>query len=85
MLPYFFNAMKLGATLSVIGTVVAGYFGGQRAALGVWILNQVVLFKFPPAWAGILVACLIGIGFYVVIVALERITIPWHASMRAEG
>jgi len=48
MLPYFFNAMKLGATLSVIGTVVAGYFGGQRAALGVWILNQVILFNSRP-------------------------------------
>jgi NitT/TauT family transport system permease protein len=84
MLPYFFNAMKLGATLSVIGTVVAGYFGGQRAALGVWILNQVILFKFPPAWAGILVACLIGIAFYLLISFVERLLIPWHASMRAE-
>jgi len=84
MLPYFFNAMKLSATLSVIGTVVAGYFGGQRAALGVWILNQVILFKFPPAWAGILVACLIGIAFYLLISLIERSLIPWHASMRGE-
>jgi NitT/TauT family transport system permease protein len=84
MLPFFFNAMKLGATLSVIGTVVAGYFGGQRAALGVWILNQVILFRFPPAWAGILVACLIGISFYLVISFIERLLIPWHASMRSE-
>ncbi|MCC7447504.1 MAG: ABC transporter permease [Anaerolineae bacterium] len=81
-LPYFINAMKVSATLSVIGTVVAGYFGGQRAALGVWILNQVILFRFPPAWAGILVACLIGIGFYLVVSLIERVLIPWHTSMR---
>jgi len=83
-LPYLFNALKLGATLSVIGTVVAGYFGGQRAALGVWILNQVILFKFPPAWAGILVACLIGISFYIIVSLVERALLPWHTSLRGE-
>jgi NitT/TauT family transport system permease protein len=85
MLPYFLNALKLGATLSVIGSVVAGYFGGPRAALGVWILNQVILFKFPPAWAGILVACLIGISFYLVVSVVERLFIPWHTSMRRDN
>ena len=83
-LPYFFNALKLGATLSVIGTVVAGYFGGQRAALGVWILNQVVLFKLPPAWAGIIIACAIGTGYYVLVSQIERRVIPWESSMRGE-
>jgi NitT/TauT family transport system permease protein len=85
MLPFFFNALKVGATLSVIGSVVAGYFGGPRAALGVWILNQVILFKFPPAWAGILVACLIGISFYLVFSLIEHLFIPWHTSMRQDS
>lgn len=84
MLPYFFNALKTGVTLSVIGTVVAGYFGGPRAALGVWILNQVILFRFPSAWAGILVACLIGITFYLVISFIEYLALPWHHSLRNE-
>jgi NitT/TauT family transport system permease protein len=83
-LPYFFNALKLSATLSVIGVVVAGYFGGARAALGVWILNEVVLFRFPNAWAGILVACTIGIVFYLLVVLLERLIMPWHESMRGK-
>ncbi len=83
-LPYFFNALKIAATLSVIGTVVAGYFGGQRAALGVWILNQVVLFKFPTAWAGILIACAIGTSYYIVVSLIERRVIPWENSMRGE-
>jgi NitT/TauT family transport system permease protein len=81
-LPYFFNALKLGATLSVIGTVVAGYFGGQRAALGVYILNEVVLFRFPSAWAGIVVACLIGFIFYGVVTLVERLVMSWHVSLR---
>jgi NitT/TauT family transport system permease protein len=81
-LPYFFNALKLAATLSVIGTVVAGYFGGQRAALGVWILNEVVLFRFPSAWAGILVACAIGLFFFLIISLVEFTFLRWHVSLR---
>ena len=83
-LPYFFNAMKQGATLSVIGTVVAGYFGGPRLALGVWILNQAAMFNFPDAWAGILIACGIGIGLFLIVVLVERLVIPWHASVRGD-
>jgi len=82
-LPYFFNALKLAATLSVIGTVVAGYFGGPLAALGVWILNQAVYFKFTSAWAGIAVACAIGIFFYLVITIIEHRVISWHESIRS--
>lgn len=84
-LPYLFNALKLSATLSVIGTVVAGYFGGPRTALGVWILNEVVLFRFPSAWAGIIIACSIGIFFYVIISIIERFAMPWHESIRGNA
>ena len=84
-LPYFFNAMKQGTTLSVIGTVVAGYFGGPRLALGVWILNQAAMFNFPDAWAGILVACGIGIGLFIIVTVIERLLIPWHASVRGKS
>ena len=84
-LPFFFNAMKLAATLSVIGTVVAGYFGGPRDALGVWILNEAAMFNFPDAWAGILIACGIGIGLFAIIAVIETFVIPWHASVKGEG
>lgn len=84
-LPYFFNALKQGATLSVIGTVVAGYFGGPRLALGVWILNHAAMFNFPDAWSGILLACGIGIGLFVIIALIERFVIPWHASVRSSN
>lgn len=80
-LPYFFNALKICSTLSVIGAVVGEYFGGPRDTLGVYILQEAKLFRFDNAWAAIIIAALLGIVFYLAIITLERIAIPWHASI----
>jgi NitT/TauT family transport system permease protein len=81
-LPYVFNAFKVCSTLSVIGAIVGEYFGGPRDTLGVYILQEAKLFRFHTAWAAIVVASLVGILFYLFILALERALIPWHASER---
>jgi NitT/TauT family transport system permease protein len=81
-LPYFFTALKISATLALIGAIVAEYFGGPLRSLGVWILNNANQFRFPISWAAILSACLIGITFYLIIIFIERLSIPWHSSMR---
>ncbi len=81
-LPYLFTALRVSTTLSVIGAVVGEYFGGPTIALGIYITTEAGLFRYPNAWAGILVACALGILFYLVVVALERAMLPWHAGQR---
>jgi NitT/TauT family transport system permease protein len=81
-LPYIFNAFKVAAALSMIGAVVGEYFGGARTSLGQFITQEAAQFRFDNAWAAIIVACIVGITFYIIIVALERLIIPWHASLR---
>ena len=81
-LPYMFNAFKVAAALSMIGAVVSEYFGGNRSALGVFITQEAAQFRFDRSWAAIIVACIVGITFYLVIVGIERLVIPWHASLR---
>jgi NitT/TauT family transport system permease protein len=81
-LPYMFNAFKVCSTLSLIGAVVGEFFGGTREALGVYITQEAALFRFENSWAAILIACILGIAFYLIIVAVERVAIPWHASVR---
>ena len=83
-LPYLFNALKICSTLSMIGAVVAEFFGGTQNALGVYIKSQAGILRLREAWSGILMACLLGIGFYLLIVALERALMPWHVSFRRE-
>jgi NitT/TauT family transport system permease protein len=82
-LPYFFTAMKLATTLSLIGAIVAEYFGGASLVLGRVIVQSSSSLRFDVTWAAILLAAATGIVFYLAIVAIERLVIPWHASMRS--
>lgn len=81
-LPYMFNAFKVCSTLALIGAVVGEFFGGTRDALGVYITQEAAQFRFQNSWAAIVIACILGITFYLIIVAIERLVIPWHASVR---
>lgn len=81
-LPYMFNAFKICTTLALIGAVVSEFFGGTRDSLGVFITQEAASSRFESSWAAIIIACLLGIGFYLIIVLAERLLIPWHASVR---
>jgi NitT/TauT family transport system permease protein len=81
-LPYFFTALKVSATLSLIGAIVGEYFGGANEVLGRLIVESAAFLRFSTAWAAIIIAAAIGIGFYLLIIALERVLMPWHASVR---
>ena len=81
-LPYFFTALKVGATLSLIGAIVGEYFGGATVVLGRIIVESASFLRFSTAWAAIIIAAALGIAFYLVIIGLERIVMPWHASVR---
>lgn len=81
-LPYMFNAFKVAATLSMIGAVVSEYFGGNRSALGVFITQEAAQFRFQNSWAAIIVACVVGLTFFLIILGIERLSIPWHSSVR---
>lgn len=82
-LPSLFSGLKVAGALAMIGAIVGEYFGGPRIALGVFITQEAALFRFASAWAAILVACLIGIGIYLVILLAERLALPWHPTFRA--
>ena len=81
-LPYLFSALKVASALSLIGAIVAEYFGGSQEVLGQYIISRASGFQFPEAWAAILLASLLGISFYVLILIAERVFMPWHVSLR---
>jgi NitT/TauT family transport system permease protein len=83
-LPYFFTALKISATLSLIGAIVGEYFGGANDVLGRVIVQSASALRFDVTWAAILLGAITGIAFYLVIVAVERLVIPWHASLRSQ-
>jgi NitT/TauT family transport system permease protein len=79
-LPFIFTGLKVSSVLAMIGAIVAEYFGGTLGDLGTLIRSQYQVFDYPDAWAGILVACLFGLAFYLVIAFTERLTLRWQPS-----
>ena len=82
-LPYFFSAMKVVAVLSIIAAIIAEYFGGSQDVLGQYILTKASLFVYADAWAGIVVASILGVVLYGLVLLSERLVMPWHVSFRA--
>jgi NitT/TauT family transport system permease protein len=83
-LPFFFTALKVATTLSLIGAIVGEYFGGSSLVIGRIIVQSASALRFDVTWAAILLAAVTGIMFYLAVVALERLVMPWHASVRGE-
>jgi NitT/TauT family transport system permease protein len=81
-LPYVFSGLKVATVLAMIGAIVGDYFGGAPGALGVQIRRWVGIFAFDQAWAGIVLASLLGILFYGAVAIAERFAMGWHPSMR---
>ncbi|CAN5829874.1 ABC transporter permease [soil metagenome] len=83
MLPFLFTALKVGTTLSFIGAIVGEYFGGTSEVLGRVILTSMSSGRFDVSWAGIVLGAVGAILAYLVVVVVERLVIPWHASLRS--
>jgi NitT/TauT family transport system permease protein len=60
--------------------VVGEFFGGPLYSLGIFITNETGISDYPGAWAAIVLACLLGISFYVIAVVAERIAVPWGTA-----
>jgi len=83
-LPFWFTALRIAVTLSVIGAVVGEFFGGPLYSIGIYVTNQTGSFKYPNAWAAIVMACVLGITLYLITVAIERVVIPWRRGEASE-
>lgn len=81
-LPYVFTGLKVGTVLAMIGAIVGDYFGGASGSLGVQIQRWTGIFAFEEAWAGIVVASVIGVLFYGAVALVERRVMSWHPSLR---
>jgi len=79
-LPYWFTALRIATTLSVIGAVVGEFFGGPLYSLGIYITLETGHSRYPTAWAAIVLACALGIALYLAAVGLERLVVPWRTA-----
>ena len=81
-LPFMFGALKVNATLALIGAIVAEFFGSPTAGLGFRISTEASRMNMPLVWGAIVVAAVTGSLAYAVLVQLERRAAFWHPSVR---
>ena len=81
-LPYIFTALKVASVLAMIGAIVGEYFGGAFNALGVLIRSDAQILDFKTAWAGIVVASLLGIALYLAVAVAEHLVVRWAPELR---
>ena len=81
-LPFIFGALKVNATLALIGAIVAEFFGSPTAGLGFRISIEATRMNMPLVWSAIVVASITGSILYAVLVHFERRVNFWHPSIR---
>jgi NitT/TauT family transport system permease protein len=84
-LPYLFAAFKISATACVVGAIIGELPASIQDGLGGAILNFNQYYSTTPEnlWATNLIAAALGITFFLVVVAVERIVVrraPEHVA-----
>ena len=81
-LPSIFAGLKVGATLAVIGGIVAEWVGGDTG-LALVLLRADALMDTGLAFAALVLLAVMGMGFFAAILALERLVSPAHIARNA--
>ncbi|MDD0839330.1 ABC transporter permease [Curvibacter sp. HBC61] len=81
--PFVVGALKVNATLALIGAIVAEFFGSPTLGLGFRISTESARMNMSLVWAAITVAALTGSLAYALLVRLERRVAFWHPSVRS--
>jgi NitT/TauT family transport system permease protein len=81
-LPFVFNALKLNASLALIGAIVAEFFGTPIVGMGFRISTEAARLNLDVVWAEIVMAALAGTISFALLALLERMVTFWHPSYR---
>ncbi len=84
-LPFLFNALKINATLALIGAIVAEFFGSPTTGLGFRISTEAARLNMGLVWAAIVVSALSGSLLYAAVGWIERRATFWHPSFRGDA
>ena len=80
-LPYLFAAVKIAATLSLIGAVVAEFFAAGQGGLGSVIAIENRELRLDRLFAAVVMLAAIGVLVNTSIAIIERIVLSWHQTI----
>jgi NitT/TauT family transport system permease protein len=79
-LPYVLAGAEIGIVFAIIGAVLGEYLGGDKG-LGFLIVQDLNNLNADVLYAVIVVLTVLGLLFFLAVVALKRLLIPWHESV----
>jgi len=79
-LPAFFSGLKIAASYSIIGAVVAEWLGGD-AGLGVYMIRVRRSYSFDKMFAVIILVSVLSLALIGLVGLLEKKSIPWRKGM----
>jgi NitT/TauT family transport system permease protein len=82
-LPHMFAGFKVAICLSVVGAIV-GEFVGSDHGLGFLLLTATGTLDGPLVWSALTILIAMGVILYMIVAKIERMTIRWHVSVRAD-
>lgn len=80
-LPYIFSGLKLNATYSVVGAIVAE-FVGSTSGLGFGMLQASYNINTPRLFGYIIVACVLGLLMYYLMILIEKYCLTYKKQRK---
>ena len=84
-LPYLFSALRVSATLAVIGAIVGEFVGGSNRGLGAMMLEAQAFLYTDTLFVGVVFSAILGLLLFGAVAFIERRMLFWHESASAEA
>jgi ABC-type nitrate/sulfonate/bicarbonate transport system permease component len=82
-LPAFFSGLKIAASYSIIGAVIAEWLGGE-AGLGVYMIRVRRSYSFDKMFAVIILISALSLLLIKLVSLVEKAAMPWRKIIREE-
>lgn len=80
----FFSGLKISATYSIMGAVIAEWLGASKG-LGVFMIRSMNSFLTARVFASIVVISVLSLVFFGFMVILARLVMPWYYQKTLGG
>lgn len=77
-LPYLFSALRIAASMCVIGAIVGEWIGATQG-IGAQIIQATYNYDSPLLYAAIVLSAVLSGVFYVIVAVLEKRIVKWSA------
>ena len=76
-LPQFFSGLKIAATYSIMGGVIAEWLGGNRG-IGVYMIRVKRSYSYDKMFAAILIVVLLSLAVVALVDVVRRLCVRWE-------